>query len=350
MGLNALFRFFTKEDLRILMYHGLVTNPLPAFNWTSIDAKEFHWQMKYLAANYNVVRLEDVLSSEGNLPSLKLKHLTAITFDDGLRSVAEIAEAILEEFNFTATCFVNPGLSSGNDHIWTDTLYELIISYSYGKLDLTALKKEPLMFDDSLENKVNAIALLKQNLKAIPDIKRKEFMLALSGFIPSEGLKRQKAFDLMSRAEIINLYKKKRISVAAHTSTHPILARLAEEEQEIEIINSIRELEQWGIKGEKYFAYPNGQVGDFDESTVSLLKKHGIQYAFTSEEDFYNPDIHSKFMIPRMNIGADTGRDEFKAKVSGLYNFLMKTYSKIKKGKSWIKEMVVRSLSTILGK
>lgn len=62
----------------------------------------FEWQMAYLARHRRVVPLEAIV--EDRLP--RGRPLVAITFDDGYRSVREIAAPILLSHGFPATLFV----------------------------------------------------------------------------------------------------------------------------------------------------------------------------------------------------------------------------------------------------
>jgi peptidoglycan/xylan/chitin deacetylase (PgdA/CDA1 family) len=317
-GFNKLFSFYNKNKIRILMYHNLVKTPLPVKTWTSIDAKEFYWQMKYLASNYNVLPLPDIfLSSKLNLQK-NINNLVAITFDDGLKSVTQIAEPILEEFNLKAICFVNPGLLTEEDRIWTDSLYEIILGSSLQRLDPPNLGLNGIELNDIQRSRINALHQIKNRLKSVSNEERVHFLSVLSQKVKYDKSKKLKEFALMSKSEIINMHKRGRISIAPHTFTHPILARLSKVDQELEITRSIQELKSWGVSDINIFAYPNGSKKDFNEITISLLKENNIHYALTTIEGFYEKGKHDNYFIPRVPIGADTNREEFKALLSGL--------------------------------
>jgi len=67
--------------------------------------------------------------------------------------------------------------------------------------------------------------------------------------------------------------------VQPHTMTHPHLPQLAAEAQREEIVGSRREIEhQLGTVAD-VFAYP---YGEYDETTLDILKAAGFRYAFTT--------------------------------------------------------------------
>jgi len=306
------------------MYHNLIKSPLPVKAWTSIDAKEFYWQMEYLAKNYNVVPLPEIFTDlELRLPKEK-QNIVAITFDDGLKSVSQIAEPILEEFNLKAICFVNPGLSTGEDRIWTDALYEMVLASSLQGVDLPELGLKDIALRDLQDNRGKELARIKKRLKTVSNEEREHFLSILSQKVKYDKSKKIGEFELMTKREMINMHKRGRISIAPHTFSHPILARLSKADQELQITESIQELKSWGVADINYFAYPNGSKDDFNEITISLLKENGISYAFSTIEAFYEQGIYDHYLIPRVPIGADTDREEFKALLSGLYFYLKK--------------------------
>ncbi len=73
----------------------------------------------------------------------------------------------------------------------------------------------------------------------------------------------------MSKRQIDNLYKMGH-DIQSHTLTHPRLANLEYEEQEIEILDSKTKLESLGYENITSFAYPYGSLND---DTLDILRK-----------------------------------------------------------------------------
>ena len=88
----------------VLMYHHVGTAGQPS---TRVTEEQFRAHLDYLAANdYRVVPLGQVvaaLQGDDTLP----ERAVAITFDDGYRSVGEVAHPLLAERDWPYTVFVN---------------------------------------------------------------------------------------------------------------------------------------------------------------------------------------------------------------------------------------------------
>jgi peptidoglycan/xylan/chitin deacetylase (PgdA/CDA1 family) len=102
---------FAAEELApqavILQYHHISTATPRS---TSVSPEEFRTHMDYLRDNgFTVLRLEDVLQALRNGSPLPNK-TAVITFDDGYRSVYDVAYPLLKERNWPFTVFVPAGL------------------------------------------------------------------------------------------------------------------------------------------------------------------------------------------------------------------------------------------------
>ena len=76
--------------------------------WTQ-TASGFEMQMQYLKVNgYESITLDELFEWQHGLRSLPEKSVV-ITFDDGDRSVLEVAKPILEEYDYRATLFIVTG-------------------------------------------------------------------------------------------------------------------------------------------------------------------------------------------------------------------------------------------------
>lgn len=102
------FRFFKKRrGMIILMYHR-VNDDLPAGELV-VPVAQFRQQMKYLAAQCEVMSLERLLDDgQGTMDEGRKK--VAITFDDGYRDNYLNAYPVLKELEFPATIFLTTGM------------------------------------------------------------------------------------------------------------------------------------------------------------------------------------------------------------------------------------------------
>ena len=105
---------------------------------------------------------------------------------------------------------------------------------------------------------------------------------------------------MMSWAEVRATMRLARFG--GHTHTHPILSRVDEPriEEEIKLCRE-RIASETGV-APRFFAYPNGQQGDFTPEAKAILVRHGFQIAFTAIEGVNGPGSD------RLELGRFSGR------------------------------------------
>lgn len=94
-----------RRGVRILCFHGINDRPE---NQYAVSTQDFRHQMRFLAANYDVVSMErfvTLLTNEREVPSERI----AVTVDDAYRDFYQYAFPVLKEFNIPATVFVPTG-------------------------------------------------------------------------------------------------------------------------------------------------------------------------------------------------------------------------------------------------
>lgn len=101
------------RSIPILCYHQLTTG-LSVKNRMQVTSRKFEEQMAYLAGNgYQVLPLSQmqyILDGSSSIP----EKAVVLTFDDGYRSVYDIAFPILKKYGFTATLFVYTDFIGGS--------------------------------------------------------------------------------------------------------------------------------------------------------------------------------------------------------------------------------------------
>ncbi|UCD17985.1 MAG: polysaccharide deacetylase family protein [Candidatus Zixiibacteriota bacterium] len=330
LGINLLFRYLNSGKMRILMYHGISSGHLPTLYWTHIGKEKFTWQMKYLKRRYNVV--PGAVLTEESMQSVLRKHAVVITFDDGLESVYTEAWPILKKYRLTAVCFVLPGLSESGRSIWTDYLYEFFIAGLGMEIDLTAFGLGRYRREDyGLHQRAQLALKIGGEAKSWPHEKREQLLAYLSAEYPTADGSPDQSFRLMTVRQIQKLGSGEEFTIAPHSNTHPILSTMTPDQQEQEICKTMETLVRWSVPHLPLFAYPNGRLEDFDRHTVRILQKMNIKAAVTTEEGFHD-DLQDRFRIKRIPIGADVGKWEFKARMSGLFYFLLRLKNHFMKG------------------
>lgn len=100
--------------------------------------------------------------------------------------------------------------------------------------------------------------------------------------------------------------------IQPHGMTHPHLAKLSAEEQAYQITEARKLIEeQLGTQAD-VFCFP---YGEYNQTTLKLLKEHGFRYAFTIEQG-YTTNQQSPYLLKRLFIN---GEESLKAFINKLH-------------------------------
>lgn len=275
-GLRTLTALMTAGEtprLSILIYHRVLPEPDALATWDP-TAAQFDRQMRILAACFKPMALGEAISrlQQRTLPSRAL----AVTFDDGYADNVATALPILVRHNIRATFFIATGYLDGRT-MWNDRVVEAIRSCNSDDFDGGALGLGRLALA-SVELRRKAIAALLAALKHLPPAERE----ARTDEIETRAGSRVRKPLMMSDRDVRTL-RGAGMEIGAHTVTHPILARLSEDEARREIVASRDDLGT--ILGEPVtlFAYPNGKPGsDYGPEHVRIVEQAGFRAAVST--------------------------------------------------------------------
>ena len=93
------------------------------------------------------------------------------------------------------------------------------------------------------------------------------------------------------------------VEIGGHTQTHPRLSLLSREEQLFEIAENKTLLEDITGKKLQLFAYPFGQMNDFDDSSVAAVAACGYQAAVTTSSGLVSKGV-DLFCLPREDVSS----------------------------------------------
>lgn len=319
LGLNYLFRAINANKVRVLMYHGISPVKLPDVYWLHIELERFQRQMNYLKARYNV-RPVTMLYGQTENSDAPLRNGVVITFDDGLQNVYTTAWPLLKNLRLPAVCFVVPGLSEGQKQIWSCRLFELILKTPHTNIDLTSFGLERYDLEDDVEHRATVAEKIMRVLKELPKHTIDTILDHVVSHFGQEVEFDEGPFRLMNVKQIKEIAQSKEFDVGAHTYNHTVLSLLARQQQRKEITQSMDKLDEWGIQQVPVFCYPSGR---FNKETITLLREAGIKAAVGTEDGLHDL-ADDKYNIKRISVGPDTELWEFKARLSGLFYFLMK--------------------------
>lgn len=262
-----------RAHLSVLIHHRVLPESDALFP-DEMHARRFDALCGWMASWFNVLPLDEavVRLKAGTLPA----RAACITFDDGYADNHDIALPILQRHGLTATFFIATGFLNGG-RMWNDTIIESIRSCSLPVLDLSSLGLGSYVLG-SIDDRRAAIATLINHIKYRPvedRINLTEQMAYRARVKPPQ--------DLMMTSYEVKAMRQAGMQIGAHTVSHPILARMSDEQGRQEIQSSKRFLEQLLDERVGLFAYPNGKPGeDYTPQTVDMVRSLGFDAAVST--------------------------------------------------------------------
>lgn len=273
----------------VVNYHRVLAQHEPLLA-SEPDLPTFRWQMELLARCFNVLPLHEAVTrlAAGTLPP----RAVCITFDDGYRSVHDLALPVLREFGLPATVFVTSG-HVGEGSMWNDRIIEAVQTLPAGQLDLSELGLGAYSLA-SLDDRKATLGTLTERSKYLPPQARRDLVARFEALV-GDGL----AQGVMLTPEMVVNLDRHGIEIGAHTISHPILTSLDDASARLEISAGKEQLETILGKPVRLFAYPNGKVGkDYDERHVAMVREAGFTAAFTTAVGALTRD-QDPYQLPR---------------------------------------------------
>ncbi len=296
MGLAAWSRARHRRELTILMYHGIVEQPLEPFCWHQLARDAFERQIDWVARHMHVLPLDDALArlDHGTLP----EHACAITFDDGYRSNVTLAEPILARHGMTATVFLPTDAIGDGELLWPDRVYAAL-----------AGARGP---DGSADD----IDALLDTLKALPRAAKDARLAELAATHGPLDSAVAAPFALLDWDEVRAARARGVLAFGPHSRTHEILARCDDAEVRDQVLGSCEAFARRMGEPATVFAYPNGRAIDFDDRARAALDEAGVRWALATTEGRNGPGADAR-ALRRIGIGADLAFARFVEAASG---------------------------------
>jgi peptidoglycan/xylan/chitin deacetylase (PgdA/CDA1 family) len=285
---QTLFRMRAASRLAVLAYHGIR------------DATRFKAHLDELRRTAVPVSLDDVLSALCHGVTLP-RRAVLVTFDDGDRTVLDIAAPELYSRGIPAVAFVVPGLLDGDTPYWWMEAEELA---RFGGRTAVA----------PAQGLVTA-------LKSVPDVDRMRALDELRS-TASRGANRHR--QLLTKE--LPLLEAAGVAVGNHTLTHPCLDRCESAVITWEVTEAHRRLTDALGHEPRAFAYPNG---NWDERVRAAVAAHGYRVAFLFDHALSAMPAVDPLRISRVRIDADASVDRLRILLSGLQPALLRASSRI---------------------
>ena len=260
----------------VLLYHRVNSDADPYFPGVSTEV--FDAQMDYLARNYRVLSLTEILKRIGDGSGIE-PYTIAITFDDGYRDNLTHAHPILKKYRLPATLFVATGYIETNRMIWNDRVSWAFKHTSRKEFTLEIANRRLTYSLRSVRERIGSLNLVLETLKAISDSEKSRIADAIVAELNSDGAEPTRL--MLSWGELRQMVEEG-WDVGSHTVNHVILTRVNAEIVQDELGESKEILERELQLQISLFAYPNGKPPDFDLSTKDLIRQAGYRAAVTT--------------------------------------------------------------------
>jgi peptidoglycan/xylan/chitin deacetylase (PgdA/CDA1 family) len=290
-----LARWLNRKGLRILMYHRFS------------DAAGLETQCRHIRDHYAPVSLAQVdswLRSGDPLPP----NAIAITVDDGYCDFAAVAYPIFAAWQIPVTVYLVSGFLDGQLWLWVDQ-----VRYAFLHSPLRRFRLEfpsgPAM-ECALgpqAQRAHAAREMCEALKRQPNAFRLSVLASMPELLQTGMPAAPPAEDAPLAWDAIRQMDERIATFGAHTMTHPVLSRLAgEDEVRREIEGSKRRIEEALHRPVDHFCYPNGGPGDITPECVELVRQAGFRTAVTTVTGLNDPATDSLLL---RRIGVEPGLD-----------------------------------------
>ena len=206
------------------------------------------------------------------------RHAVAITFDDGYADNLHCARPILEAYGMPATFFLTTWNIVQQREYWWDELGRILVETPDLPAELTVAMadgEERRPVPDGSEGRIRLYRALWARLRALDHDERERRLGELAAWAGLDRAPRESHRPLRAD-EAVELGRDGRMTIGAHTRTHPALPGLAPARQEEEIGGGKAELEALLGKVVTTFSYPYGAHGP---ETVAIVRRSGFACA-----------------------------------------------------------------------
>lgn len=255
-------------------------------------------QLRALRSVTNIVPLGWALQAMSDGRSLPPRAL-AITFDDGYRDNLTLAVPLLRMLQIPATCFLVPGILSGDVIPWWE---RLAWAFSETQNDHVELERRRVV----LRSDADRYAVFQKVAEQLKGHDRRHRESAVDDLVerlaPSGEYRAQDQFLDWDGARKLQ----KHMEIGSHSMYHSILSRETTQAQHKDLADSRRQLADGLDTDIRLLAYPNGTKIDYNADTFAAAARAGYTYALTTEYG-WNTRSTDRYEIRRWVIRPERG-------------------------------------------
>jgi len=280
-----------------------------------ISKQRFEKQVELLAASYNVISLEELVSRLKTGQRVPANSIV-VTLDDGLKDNFRVAFPILEKNRIKASFFVIGDSLVKGSVAWNHLLYKVIdLLASRDRLAEAGNRKPGTARKGEAGRKIALANEIKKKVERLLPEEKERFVkqYAEKNGIPASEISGDGYY--MTAQEIEKLVAAGH-TIGAHSMSHNMLSRLPMNLREREIYAS-RDIVREITKNRAVpFSYPFGTRDSFEAVDKELLGRSQLECGVSTIEGLNGPktDIYE---LRRIEIG-NVGRIAFVVRASGI--------------------------------
>ncbi len=257
--------------LRVVLYHHLSAHPHPLLDGLGVSTppRLFEDHLRRLERSYEVVDLEDVLS--GRLPERAL----LITFDDGYRSVLDVAAPVMRRRGLPGVVFVSERFLEAGELPLDNLLCWLSHQIGVAALETAVFERPPTGLD---------LGGLIGSLAGLPLARRLALGASLAERFEVDCGRLREDSGLFLEPDQVQSLPGYGLEVGNHTRSHVhCRAVVSEEDAAAELVDHGRRLEELAGAPVRSFSYPYGSRHDATPFVESALAASGHEVRFLVE-------------------------------------------------------------------
>lgn len=232
------------------------------------------------------------------------RRFVALTFDDGYRDNLKHAWPILKRHQVPFTIYVPSAYPEGRGELWWLVLEEAIARHP--QIEVTLDGNESVFDCPTPETKQETFEVIYRHIRSretYDELLQVIRELAFGYGIDTARLCRELC---MGWDELAWLAADPLVTIGAHTVTHPILAKLPEDEARLEMLNGAREIAAKLGRMPAHFAYPVGAPDAAGSREFALAAGASFKTAVTTRAGVLFQD-HARHLtaLPRISVNGD---------------------------------------------
>jgi peptidoglycan/xylan/chitin deacetylase (PgdA/CDA1 family) len=239
--------------------------------WPPLTPSLFEDFLRFVAANFEVVRIDHLEKARSNKP------LAVLSFDDGYYDFIEYALPLIEKYRLPVNMNVIPQCAISGQPIWNVRLYDFLQSSSRDEVNRLAVPGfDRKLASDDASAKVRYGVALSHYLKNRPRAERIEILKSIEDRLNRDH---GKTTRMMTTADIRELAG--RVQIGAHSYSHESMAFESDDFFGSDVEHCREYFENYLQIPLSIYAFPNGS---YRPEQIAVLRSKGVEKILLVDE------------------------------------------------------------------